>query len=263
MSTAKRYQCQYCGSNFDDRSNKYRHEKKYCHRNRSGHLQIHSASGPAKHHQPRKKVVVKLKQNKSQDVPQDVLLEELRQLRNRVEQIEKEPRGPSIQYNNWIIVGQDMYADMVGRYGKEEAVNFLTKSAMSGDSLSVIKKVYLDGVKPDQYPIACRDYRHFRYLNDKYQVVDDNGGSDVQRIFADRAHKAMVVATNTMIQDNLASDSVDSLYKTYDIGGMQDNLTHMIDGSHINETEMIDRLANITNNPNHPFFTTHKETEAL
>ena len=107
--------------------------------------------------------------------------------------------------------------------------------------------MYLDGVSPEKYPIACKNYHHFRYLNDKREVIDDDGGSSVQKLFTARAHKAMVMATNEMIEQQLASGSIDALFRDHDIGDVQGRLTmmHNID---------IHRLATMINNPNHPFF---------
>jgi hypothetical protein len=246
MSVTRKYTCQYCNAGFNDRSNKYRHENKYCKN------MVASLSSPALASSLlRKKIKVKVKEVKSDNVLNHDILEELNALRERVSKIENEPR-----YNNWIIVGLDMYNDMISRYGREEAVSFLTKSAVTGDSLDVIKKLYLDGVSPEKYPIACRNYHHFRYLNDKREVIDDNGGSSVQKLFTSRAHKAMILATNEMIAQQIASGSTDLLYRENEIGNVQECLTmvHNID---------IDRLAGMINNPNHPFFKDTEETKHI
>jgi len=174
-------------------------------------------------------------------------------LRERVKKIENTPRIQTA-FSNCIIIGPDMYHDMVAKYGKDAAIDFLTKSALSGDSVGVIQKLYLDGINPDQYPIACRDLPapskyHFRYLNDNREVVDDQGGKSVQKIFTDRAHKAMILATNEIISK--AMDGEEGAFCT--LVPIQRKLASI-------DVLDIDRLANITNNPNHPFFLDDGET---
>lgn len=250
MSTSRKFCCQYCGTGFTNRSNKYRHERKYCDKIGSPSLQQEDTV-------KRKKISIKIK-SKSKNTPNivineqksdnDAILEELKDLRARVNVIENEPRS----YNNWIIIGTDMFHDMINKFGKEEAVSFLTQSAVKGDSIDVVKKLYLDGVSPEKYPIACKNSRHFRYLNDKREIIDDKGGQSVQKMFSDNAHRAMVLATNEMIKKQLDTDTTEKLYVNYDIGDVQCRLAtvHKLD---------IDRLAGITNNPNHPFFVEEDE----
>ncbi len=226
--SVRHYSCKLCGAEFNDRSNKYRHEVRYCKINKD-----------------KKKIEVKVKVKAKGKMDPDIskqLLEELKDLRQRVKQIENEPR-----YNNWIIVGADMFNDMINKYGRSEAINFLTKSAISGDSVDVIKKLYLDGVSPEKYPIACKNYHHFRYLNDKHEVIDDQGGISVQKIFSDRAHRAMLLATNEMIKDRVINDveCEDDVLQQFGAAQCRLTVVHSLN---------IERLAGMTHNPNHPFF---------
>lgn len=258
--SARTFSCKYCGSVFNNRSNKYRHESKYCHSSKK-QSQVHSdPSFEKKRIEVKVKVKLKLKPNPKPEVesnPQDNLteqdssqqeiLDELHNLRQRVQKMENEPR-----YNNYIIIGPDMFSDMIEKYGREEALTFLTRSAITGDSVNVIKKLYLDGVSPEKYPIACKNYHHFRYLNDKREVIDDHGGQGVRKIFTDRAHKAMVLATTQMMQDQLNTMHEDAGDLFRKLGDVQCQLSsiHTLD---------IERLAGITNNPNHPFFLDNSE----
>lgn len=233
---------------FNNRSNKYRHENKYCPSSKTVPVPV-----PDTVRGTRKKITVKLKLKVAiDDHKQDDILKELQNMRERLAKVENEPKT----YNNWIIIGSDMFNDMVDKYGRVEAMSFLMTSAVSGDSVNVIKKLYLDGISPDKYPIACKNFRHFRYLNDKREIIDDKGGNSVQKIFSDRAHRAMVLATNELMQDEIMihpPEQEDMSELFLKLGEAQCNLAsiHNLD---------IDRLAGMTNNPNHPFFLDEGET---
>ena len=98
-------------------------------------------------------------------------------------------------------------------------------------------------------------------MNDKREVIDDEGGQSVRKIFSDRAHKAMVLATNEMMQEEMAQFEPDpGIPNDMDIGDMFRKLgdaqcslasIHALD---------IERLAGMINNPNHPFFLDASET---
>lgn len=268
---SRSYSCRYCGTIFNNRSNKYRHENKYCQHNSDLSPAPASAkpktvmikrTPPILRQRIEVKVKVKVKAKDkanptSTPNKQQEILEELNSLRARVQKMENEPR-----YNNWIIIGSDMFSEMIDKYGRSEALTFLTKSALTGDSVDVIKKLYLDGVNPEQYPIACKNYHHFRYLNDKREVIDDEGGLSVRKIFTDRAHRAMVLATNEMMQYEMDQfrpdpeqpndmDIGDTFRKLGDVQCLLSSV-HSLD---------MDRLAGMTNNPNHPFFIDEEEQD--
>lgn len=259
--SARTFPCKYCGSIFNNRSNKYRHESKYCIQKLPINIGVKVKLQERNQEQCKKRIEVKVKtkirakakvkpdmHSDLQKLPdpsepsQQEILDELHSLRQRVQKMENEPR-----YNNWIIIGSDMFNDMIEKYGREEALTYLTRSAITGDTVDVIKKLYLDGVSPERYPIACKNYHHFRYLNDKREVIDDRGGQSVRKIFSDRAHRAMVLATTEMMKDELNTDEDDAGDLFRKLGDVQCQLAsiHTLD---------IDRLAGITNNPNHPFF---------
>lgn len=284
--SSRSYPCKHCGTMFNNRSNKYRHESKYCQQN-SSDAEIKSPSKTAKKtpktimikrtplsQRQRQRIEVKVKvkvkakakakANSKASVSQrdeesndtKDILEELNNLRARVQKMENEPR-----YNNWIIIGSDMFGEMIEKYGRSKALSFLTKSALTGDSVDIIKKLYLDGVNPEQYPIACKNYHHFRYLNDKREVIDDEGGQSVRKIFSDRAHKAMVLATNEMMQDEMEQFEPDpDIPNDMDVGDMFRKLGDAQCRLASIHTLDMERLAGMTNNPNHPFFIDEGET---
>lgn len=264
--SSRSYSCRYCGTMFNNRSNKYRHENKYCQQNsnsvstsvqtkRQKTVKI-KRSPPIQRQRIEVKVKAKAKDPDTSETDTQEILEELNNLRARVQKMENEPR-----YNNWIIIGSDMFNEMIDKYGRSEALSFLTKSALTGDSVDVIKKLYMDGVDPKQYPIACKNYHHFRYLNDKREVIDDEGGQSVRKIFSDRAHRAMVLATNEMMKDELDQFQPDPEQPNdLDVGDMFRKLGDVqCRLASVNSLD-IDRLAGMTNNPNHPFFLDEEES---
>lgn len=171
------------------------------------------------------------------------LMREIHELRERMTEMEQKPR-----YNNWIIVGDDMFHAMVDKLGRQEALSFLTQSAIAGDSIEVVKKLYLDGVSPEKYPIACRNADHYRYLNDKRQIIDDKGGESVKKMLTNQTHRAMVLAANEVIQSKLSKDEgIMYVDLDHDMKTVQCKLADV-------QTLDMDRLYGITHNPNHPFF---------
>lgn len=270
--SSRSYPCRHCGTMFNNRSNTYRHESKYCQQNpcietnaitrsvaapKKPPKTIMIKRAPLQHGKVKVKVKVNVRVKVSQnDGDTNVILEELSNLRARVQKMENEPR-----YNNWIIIGSDMFGEMIEKYGRSKALSFLTKSALTSDSVDVIKKLYLDGVNPEQYPIACKNYHHFRYLNDKREVIDDEGGQSVRKIFSDRAHKAMVLATNEMMKEEMAQFEPDpEIPNDMDLGDLFRKLGDVqcsLASVHALDIEL---LAGMTNNPNHPFFLDESET---
>lgn len=273
---AERYTCRHCGTGFRDRSNRYRHETKWC----KSKLATPGASAAStstasasvtstsrKKIQPRRKIQVKTRtpitvrrrqdstktqKGESEDetdqrTVQD-LIKEIHELRERMTEMEQKPR-----YNNWIIVGDDMFHAMVDKLGRSEALSFLTQSAIAGDSIEVVKKLYLDGISPEKYPIACRNVDHYRYLNDKRQIIDDKGGESVKKMLTNQTHRAMVLAANEVIQSKLRQDdSIMYVDLDHDMKTVQCKLANM-------QTLDMNRLQGITHNPNHPFFTDEDE----
>lgn len=254
----ERYMCRYCGTGFTDRSNRYRHETKWC--KTATESSVNQSSRPKIktkkkiHVKPKTPITVKKRQKATSSVNETAdsrtvqdLMQEIHELRERVTEMEQKPR-----YNNWIIVGDDMFHAMVDKFGRTEALSFLTQSAIAGDSIEVVKKLYLDGVSPEKYPIACRDVDHYRYLNDKRQIIDDKGGESVKKMLTNQTHRAMVLATNEVIQSKMDQSGIMYVDLDHDMKTVQCKLANM-------QTLDMHRLSGITNNPNHPFFTDDDE----
>lgn len=139
-------------------------------------------------------------------------------------------------YNNWVIVGNDVLKEMIAKMGKEKALNFLTAGNTRAD---IAKVLYFDDILPEQYPIACRDNLHFRFLNDKREIVDDRGGDKITTAITTNMHDAMILAVNAKINDQINGVSNTS---HDDLSELQQRLLSM------------DDRKKMSYNPDHPFF---------
>lgn len=237
--------CEYCDKFFSHRANKYRHVHNTCHK-RPDRLSKHTQ----KPRSERIRIDIRPKNQPSRSEIETIkqcLVEIKQQNQDIQEKLNKQAEqkgGDNYNiYNNYIIIGPDVYSNMVQKFGKEETLRMLTSGNVSDNTLKIIKKVYLDGVAPEQYPIACRNNDHFRYLNDKHELIDDLGGQKCQDFVTNRVHNAMLMATNEVINQVINGSNQS------DIGNLQQNLT-----AKVKNKTVISDLANMTRNPNHPFF---------
>lgn len=159
-------------------------------------------------------------------------------LESKVLNVEKQPRN----INNIVVIGTDFYQELVEKIGKDQAIDFLTVSA----PMDVISKLYLDGKDPMNYPIACKDSDHFRYLDDNSSVVDDHGGRVISDIVIKRIQNAFLMVTNELINESVEQD------KDYHASGMVLQMQDKI--SNYSKEDIVYQLAEATNIEGHPFF---------
>ena len=108
----------------------------------------------------------------------------------------------------------------------------------------MFKKLYIEDRNPDDYPIACRDKYHFRYLDDQKRVVDDHGGSTIGNTVSQRLTDAVEHA----VHDFEIEGHGNSVYSLENVQLLKERLAQL------DKDSVIKELAYITNNPNHPFF---------
>lgn len=208
--------CEWCGANYVYRTGKSRH-KKIC--------------------EQRPKIKIDIKR-KIID-PNNILLEAIAKLEEKVDKIQASPIVNN-NYNNWIIVGGDIFQMMIDKIGKKEAITMLLESTTT----DIARKIYFEGILPEEYPIACKDNLHFRFLNDKYEVVDDRGGLKVNNIVLNNVRDAMIHAVNEKITDQVRGED----------GSDLNNLQSKLIGAY-NE-DIKPELSKLSYNPAHPFFQT-------
>lgn len=231
------YQCKYCSTVFTKRQNRSRHEKKYCHKKPINKIKVDiklkdSIKETQSQSQTQSQNQIEIDIDIDREFKKDIM-KELNILREKVYKLENSPRTTHVNVNlqNCIIIGDNVYDELVNKLGHNEAINYLTSGCY--DEVDVIEKLYLDSPNPNNYPIACKTPTHFRYLNEYREIIDDQNGNKVQKLVKSRVREAMLLAimeedadTNSNIHKLLTDDKRDILTK----------------------------LAKITYNPDHPFF---------
>lgn len=160
-------------------------------------------------------------------------------LREEVEELKLKPTT-----TNYIaILGNDFYTELINKIGREKAMKFIAESSTK-HPLSVFQKLYLDDRNPDDYPIACRDKYHFRYLDSQKRMVDDRGGSHIGTAVS----KRLTDAVKHAVHDFEIEGHGNSVYGLENVQLLKKRL------SQLDQDSVIKELAYITNNPNHPFF---------
>lgn len=177
-------------------------------------------------------------------------LEHLEKINNslREEVVELKNKPVTMTHNYITIMGDsNYYHELIHKLGRDNAIKFLTQSCVNGQLLSVFQKLYLDGRQPDDYPVACKDERYFRYLDDDQCLMDDHDGSEIGNVMSRKITDAIIRATNDAIIQDTSNDISSGTQ-------VMDNL-HSVQSALCIDTEaMIKDLAIITNNPGHPFF---------
>jgi hypothetical protein len=160
-------------------------------------------------------------------------------LREEVEELKSKPTT-----TNYIaIMGNDLYTELTNKIGRANAMKFIAENG-NKHPLSVFQKLYLDDRSPDDYPIACRDKYHFRYLDSHRRVVDDRGGCHIGTAVS----KQLTEAVEHAVHDFEIEGHGNSVYGLENVQMLRKRLSQM------DQDSVIKELAYITDNPNHPFF---------
>jgi hypothetical protein len=162
-------------------------------------------------------------------------------LLRKIEKLEKElelvKNTPSVHHHWNIVLGMNFFEELVGKMGKDHAINFLTEIASEGKPVDVISKLYLEGNNPTCYPIACRDRDHFRYIDSDHRLIDDRGGHSISQIVSSGVYKALILAANE---------------QNHTVAPIQKYVSDMMKS--LPQDRIINELSHITSIPNHPFF---------
>lgn len=175
-----------------------------------------------------------------------------RDLKDKVQQVAEQPRS----INNIMVIGNDFFQELTAKIGKDRAVEFLSSAATTGKPIDVIEKLYLEGKDPMNYPIACRDEDHFRYLSDDddggRKLVDDRGGAIIGNLMMNRLRNAFLMAANELISKQV-NGIIDETGTDADVLRSVQNITT------VDKNVIVYQLAEATNNSNHPFFLDESE----
>lgn len=175
------------------------------------------------------------------------LAETVNKLAEKVDTLSSKPSYNININNNYniAVMNPNFYNELEGKIGNPDAMNLLVHAATENDPIPLLKYLYFNGNKRDEYPIASRNGR-YRYLNTEGQVVE-SGEDHMNQMLSTRIQKAMSYATGTLIQE-MKKKNVDSLYDFYDLGKIQENICNF-PFDYIGA-----KLINLTENPAHPFF---------
>jgi hypothetical protein len=262
--------CEYCGRWFNNRGNKWKH-KKVCYHRPKEKIRIDI--------RPRVPVTNNnsLGQQEQRETPQDlkILIQEMHKFQKELleqqkqqlefmklqkEQMDRQmlPQRPITvtNYNNNVTnnfngisqIGPDVFKSLIEKFGKDKAISMLTSKDLTGTVINVIKRLYFDGVQPNEFPIACKPGNHFRYLDDNRNLIDDFGGKKTQQFVTTKVNDAMIQAVNDIIfkcMDNNGDGTVD-----FDLRRLQNNL----EPTSARSTEITEALVELALNIHHPFF---------
>jgi len=163
-------------------------------------------------------------------------LQKIEKLERELEEVKQTP----VQHHHWnIVLGMNFFDELVHKMGKDHAIDFLSGIAQEGKPVDVINKLYLEGTSPTEYPIACCNRNHFRYIDSEHRLVDDKGGHEISKIVTSGVHDALVSAANESSHEQF--------------NNLQRYITNM--KRSLPKDRIISELAHITSIPNHPFFT--------
>jgi len=153
------------------------------------------------------------------------------------------------KFTKLTVITDDLFGQIVNQMGKHEGVKFLLDSL---ECLDIVDKVYLSGKDKNQYPIACINKSHFRFLGPSHDVVDDIGGDLIVSKITNSIQNAFLKAIADLIQGHVEDDRIDALYRTYDIRSIHKRIKQL---STTDQRERLrQRLENKVTNPSHPFF---------
>ena len=177
------------------------------------------------------------------------LREIVSELRRELDEIKNQPR---VQINNLTVVADDIFTRIVSTMGRDQAVKYLLDTlGNESDCLNIVDRVYLNGRDRDQYPIACKDNNHFRFLGPGRTVVDDVGGEIIVSRLTNSVQNACLQASSNLIDAHI-NDSSTSMYSMYDLVSVQDKIKKL--PLHDQKAKLREELADRVSNPSHPFF---------
>jgi hypothetical protein len=168
------------------------------------------------------------------------------QLRDEIDDLRKQPK---VQINNLTVITDDIFGKIVGQMGEQEGVKFLLDSLDNeGECLNIVDKVYLSGKDKNQYPIACKNKNHFRFLGPNYDVVDDIGGDLIVSKITNSVQNAILRASADLMQGHVQGGD-ESLY---DMRSVHDRIKRL--PTEDQRKRLREGLAIKVSNPTHPFF---------
>uniref|UniRef100_A0A6C0J4K1 Uncharacterized protein n=1 Tax=viral metagenome TaxID=1070528 RepID=A0A6C0J4K1_9ZZZZ len=249
--------CPYCGTEFTMETSYYRHIK-HCEGTeiKKAHRKVLINTKPivSNKYDVNKYDVNKYDVNKYDLNKYDVnkLIDRISLLEQKLEQLKTRP---TTTVHNWnIVLGSNFYKELVQKMGQESAIDYLMEIASEKKHIDLISKLYLEGNDPSDYPVACRDQDHFRYITAEHKIVDDKGGHNISKYVSTGVMDALILAANDTITEQL-NNNIDDPHEKLSV--IQN---HILKLNGMTKEYIINKLAELTNNPNHPFFKVKENT---
>jgi hypothetical protein len=171
-------------------------------------------------------------------------------LRGEIDEIRNQPK---VQINNLTVITDDIFSKIAGQMGQDGAVKFLLDSLTDEtECLDIVDKVYLSSSDKDQYPIACRDKNHFRFLGPNCKIVDDVGGDLIVSKIANSVQNAYLRASANLMEGHVNGMGGEDMYHMYDMRSVQNKIKMLPTTD--NKERLREGLAIKVTNPTHPFF---------
>lgn len=190
---------------------------------------------------------IRVSVKKKQNPDQSEIFRLISQLQKEVQELKQQPR---VLIDNLTVITDDIFSKMSSEMGTENAIKFLMEALRSDtECLDIVDRVYLNAPDPNQYPIACKDLDHFRFLGPNSDIVDDIGGKIIVSKLTESVQNAMIQASSQLMQ---RCDDPDILLDNLNILTLQEKLTTL--PSEDNQARFKRELAIKVLNPSHPFF---------
>ncbi len=278
------FQCEYCLKYFSYRSGLSRHKNAFCKKAKE-YNEIKATVSVGK----RKKISIKAKTkvNKSKEKVSDCedsedsdddsnnititnatanlnllsgLTKSLKSLKSSpVSKLVIKPRAKI--FSDIGTIADDILELLTIKLGDIPAIEILLTNFMSKNYIKIINAAYLSGKSSDNYPMACAGKNHFRYINDKYMLVDDIDGEKLVKTIINNIQNAALIASNKLIRKYMGENKVGDLFEVYDLGQIQKGVCDMF--TEISKIQIKKLIAKRVLNPNHQFFSSTTDFYSL
>ncbi len=121
-------------------------------------------------------------------------------------------------------IGDNVIDILTEKYGEDNAINFLLDNFLAGYYIKIIDECYINGMNSDQIAVVCKGGKHFRYLDNDNNLVDDPTGDIVVDQIINNLRNAILRTSNILIRRYINDESNNSLYDDYDVRKIQDSV---------------------------------------